>query len=335
MEPFDWIIQTFNPQPCNSETFFYNDMASQSGYCLPLIYQPFDASQSGHWADRGAMFEFLFATQGEGKKLLDFGPGDGWPSLIVAPYAGEVIGVDGSSRRVYVCTENARRLGITNARFVHVEPGMPLPFDDDSFDGVMAASSIEQTPDPQFTLNELYRVLRSGGRLHLTYESLAVYRNGRQQEADLGEIGSHNCVFTLYNRDIEAETADMIRLIVNRPLEEMQKQFPGDGAELYAQLTPAALEPLRPWVIEARRCTLRHPSGKTYATWMREIGFGEVQSTHSGIWFAMQMFKQLPEAERPQDMAGVDALLRPLIRIVVQMLAPIEDDRGAPLTAIK
>ncbi|MDK2930882.1 MAG: arsenite methyltransferase [Bacillota bacterium] len=69
-----------------------------------------------HWIDRGQILDFLFATRGEGKRLLDFGPGDGWPSLGVARLAGEVVGVDASARRVEVCVENARCLGISKWR---------------------------------------------------------------------------------------------------------------------------------------------------------------------------------------------------------------------------
>jgi len=155
------------------------------------------------------------------------------------------------------------------------------------------------------------------------------------EEADLGEFDAHHSVFTLYQRDIEAETADMLRVIVNRPLEELKARFPDDGAALVAQLSPAVLETLRPWVVEARRCTLRHPSGSTYAAWLREIGFQRVQATHNGIWFALQWFRNLPAAQRPHDLAGVDAMLRPAVQVVVDLLAPIEDDRDPLLTAVK
>ena len=104
---------------------------------------------------------------------------------------------------------------------------------------------------------------------------------------------------------------------------------------LWENIPIAALESLRPWVVEARRCTLIHPCGQTFASWMRAIGFREVQATHSGIWFAGQVFVQLPEAERPQNLAEVDALLRPLVKIVVQMAAPPGDDRDPLLTAVK
>ena len=138
MHVFDWIEQKLKPKLCNSEEFFYDEMESQSDYCLPIIYQPFDVNKRSHWKDRGSLFDYLFSTEGEAKRLLDFGPGDGWPSLIVAPFVSKVVGVEGSHRRIKVCSENAKRIGISNAKFIYVKPGNSLPFEDNSFDGVMA-----------------------------------------------------------------------------------------------------------------------------------------------------------------------------------------------------
>ena len=39
MDIFTWIEQELHPQPCTSDKFIYDDMESQSGRCLPLIYQ--------------------------------------------------------------------------------------------------------------------------------------------------------------------------------------------------------------------------------------------------------------------------------------------------------
>lgn len=82
---FAWIETEFKPQFCTSDKFIYDDMESQSGFSLPLIYQPFDAAVRWHWSERGCLFDFLYTTNAEGKRVLDFGPGDGWPSLIIAP----------------------------------------------------------------------------------------------------------------------------------------------------------------------------------------------------------------------------------------------------------
>ena len=66
MNVFDWLQQELAPQPCTSAEFIYDDMDSQSGRSLPIIYRPFDAWQKGHWRDRGALFDYLFSSQGEG-----------------------------------------------------------------------------------------------------------------------------------------------------------------------------------------------------------------------------------------------------------------------------
>jgi SAM-dependent methyltransferase len=338
MDVIDWIEINLQPRACNSEEFFYDDMESQSDYGLPVIYQPFDAGQPGHWRDRGSMYDFLFATQSEGKTVLDFGPGDGWPSLLLAPHLREVVGVDGSHRRVAECTRNARRLGLANARFLYVEPGCPLPFPDACFDGVTAASSIEQTPDPRATLQELYRVLRPGGRLRVSFEGLAGYRGRQERTADLEALGSGACRLTLYDRHIDQEVANMVQLAFSRPVQEIEAVLSPQGESLsWEQLDQPALETLRPLVSDARHCTLTHPSGATLLDWMQAIGFREARPTHSGAWFAGQLFEQLSAGSRPTDLAGVDALLRPLVKIVVGMVAPplIGGQWDALITAVK
>ena len=332
MDAFDWIEQVLNPKACTSEGFIYDDTDSQSGRSLPMIYQPFDAGQRSHWQDRGSLFDFLFSTQG--KKLLDFGPGDGWPSLIVAPFVEEVVGVEGSRRRVEVCSENAARLGISNARFIYVEPGMPLPFPGNSFDGVMAASSVEQTPDPKATLREFFRVLRPGGRVRIDYEALSRYRNGQEREVWLWEFSDHICRLMLYDRDIDRERARQYSVTFAMSGQEVTELFAKDGSSLsFEMITIPLLEKAHSAIIDARFCSLMHPSGQTLVSWLSDIGFREVIPSHSGAWFAGQLFDQLSEAHRPKDIEGVDAVLAPVVKIVVQMAAAIGID--PIITAIK
>ncbi len=338
MDVFAWLSQTLHPRPCTSDEFFYDEMASQSGYCLPVIYQSFDTRNRAHWRDRGALFDFLFSTNGEGKALLDFGPGDGWPSLIVAPFAREVTGVDGSQRRVEVCTENALRLGIANARFLHAPPGTPLPFAEDTFDGVMAASSVEQSPDPRATLAELYRVLRSGGRLRIFYESLSVYHGGRERALDLDRIDGSTSWLTFYDRHIEEEFAKMVRLKLAMPAAEVVRILSEDAKNLsWQKVSIPLLESLRSRLLEARACRLTHPSGGTFVRWMQEAGFHTVRATHDGAWFAGKLFDQIPAEALPRTMQAVDDLLRPLVKVVVEMDAPPRSASGQDpmITAVK
>ncbi|HEY3340947.1 MAG TPA: class I SAM-dependent methyltransferase [Anaerolineae bacterium] len=331
----EWIVHELQPRACTSAEFIYDDMDSQSGRTLPIIYEPFDATRKSHWTDRGALYDYLFCTHGEGKRLLDFGPGDGWPSLIVAPFAAEVTGVDGSARRVQVCTENAARLGIDNASFVHVPPGRPLPFDNGTFDGVLAASSVEQTPDPCFTYQELYRVLKPGGRLRVHYEALGCYRGGQERDTWLWPIDDRRCRLILFDRHIDQECVTQYALTFKLPAEELCRTFgiQGRHALCYEAISVARLALLRPMLADARVCQTSHPSGATIAAWLHEIGFAQVLPTHDGIAAAGSLFDALLASARPRNLADVDACLRPVVQIVTQLAAPIELD--PMLTAIK
>ena len=68
-------------------------------------------------------------------------------------------------------------------------------------------------------------------------------------------------------------------------------------------------------------------------SWLKEVGFRVVIPSHSGADFAGRLFEQLSDRDRPKDVHGLDALLRPLVRIVVDMAAPIEID--PMITAVK
>lgn len=332
MDIFGWIEQELRPKTCNSEEFMYDDMDSQSARSLPVIYQPFDVAKKSHWRDRGSLFDYLFSTGG--KKLLDFGPGDGWPSLIVAPYVDEIVGVEGSMRRVEVCAENARRLGIFNARFTYVKPGDPLPFEDSSFDGAMAASSVEQTPDPKAALQEIFRVLRPGGRFRISYEALNQYKDGREREIWFWQIEDKVSRMILLDRHIDQEIARQYGLTFAMSQQEVVKAFSKEGRSTsFDMITIPLLERARSSIVDARVCLLTHPSGKTMLSWLNSIGFREVIPTHSGAEFAGELFEQLPRENHPSDINGVDAMLRPPVRIVVEMAAPVSID--PMITAIK
>ena len=334
MTVFEWIQKECEPRSCTSVDFMYEEMDSQSGYCLPIIYKIFDSNDRAHWRDRGSCFDFLYATEVANKKLLDFGPGDGWPSLIMAPYVRAVIGIDASRRRVAVCQENARRLGIKNAVFTYTAPGEPLPFRDETFDGIVAASSIEQTPEPYRTLKELYRVLKKDGRLRIDYEGLNRYRGGEERIVYVDDIGDEKSSLTMYDRDIEHETAIMYKIDFAMPGGSLERHFSGKtSTPAFTDITVERLRLIADRIGDVRRCTLVHPSCKTLVRWLGKIGFREVLPTYSGAWFAGQLYDVVPPSHRPRDLSGVDELVRPSVRIVVNMPAPT--DRDPMITAVK
>lgn len=330
---FDWIETELKPISCTSEEFIYNEMESQSGYSLPVIYQPFDSTKRWHWSDKGSIYDFLYSIKGEGKKLLDFGPGDGWPSLIVAPYAKEVVGVDSSEKRVKVCTENAKRMGISNASFVSYTSGAKLPFDDNSFDGIMAASSVEQTPDPGKTIEELYRVLKPGGRMRISYEALSSYKGGQEKDLWIEGLTENTCKLILFNRDLANEHVIQYALTIGMSEEELIKSLSTNAEAAFEQVTISFLEEIRSIITRIQVCKTIHPSGRTLVSWLKGAGFKEVLSTYSGGMAAAKLFNIYTDDNRPTDLASIDEVIKKAVKIVIELEAPIELD--SIITAVK
>lgn len=333
MDIAKWIDENLKPEYCTSDKFIYNDMDSQSGYCLPVIYVPFDSSNKSHWTDRGCLYDFLYSVDGKGKRILDFGPGDGWPSLIIAPFVKEVIGLDSSQKRVEVCTENAKRLNISNASFVSYAPGSNLPFEDNYFDGIVASSSIEQTPNPREILKELYRVLKPGGRLRIFYEALNWYRDGEENDIWINPVNENSCMLIIYFRNIEEEYADQYALSLNISENSLERLLTKEGKPSFKNITIDFLRSISSHITSTRVCRTIHPSGRTYSKWMKEAGFREVHPTHSGRVATGRVFDIYLNGELPLGVEGVDDAIRTTVRVAIGLAAPIEDD--PMLTGVK
>ncbi len=314
-DAIEWTRRNVELRQSNSAESLYDQMDSQSGEQLAVIYVPFDAGVRGHFVDRGQIIDYAVVC-GPGR-VLDFGPGDGWPSLLMSPMVAEVVGVDGSKRRVEACARNARRLGIGNASFVHVPPGEPLPFEAGSFDGVTAGSSIEQTPDAKATLAELCRVLKPGGRLRMHYESLSSYAGGDERELSVGEGGD----LMIYERHIEEEYVEHIKLMFDLSEAEIVTIFARHGQEP-PNATPQVLSDLTPHVTDAATWRTQHPSCRSWVELLADAGFSFATPTYDGGWFAQRLFDRLAESKRPREMEAVDEMLWHLVEVVVTMEAP-------------
>jgi ubiquinone/menaquinone biosynthesis C-methylase UbiE len=106
------------------------------------------------------LLAFVRSLGGTGA-ALDLGCGDG--RLTAALDARELTAADVSP----VALERARRR-LPGARLVELEPDEALPLEDNSFDLVLCAETIEHVRDVQLFLSEARRVLRPGGELALT-----------------------------------------------------------------------------------------------------------------------------------------------------------------------
>ncbi len=166
-----WLLDHAAPEPLDSARALYELMLRQRGGQLPFVDVPYDARREEHWADAARVADYVAHAPEGARRVLDVGPGDGWPALPIAASRPdlEVIGVDPAEPRTRVCAANAARLGLANASFVTGDAAA-LPLAGASVDLVTAASALEEAADPSSVFAELRRVLRDGGVLRASYQ---------------------------------------------------------------------------------------------------------------------------------------------------------------------
>ncbi len=94
------------------------------------------------------------------ERVLDAGTGAGVLALALAPFVGEVVGVDLVPELLAAARDGAP----VNATFVEADV-TSLPFDDESFDLACSRRTLHHVGRPELALAELVRVTKRGGRV--------------------------------------------------------------------------------------------------------------------------------------------------------------------------
>jgi ubiquinone/menaquinone biosynthesis C-methylase UbiE len=102
-----------------------------------------------------------------GERILEIGPGTGYYTLELAEWLGNEGALDLLDVQQEMLDHSMRRVaerGLINVTATHGD-ATALPYDDDSFDGVVLTTVLGEIPDQVAALREIARVLRPGGRL--------------------------------------------------------------------------------------------------------------------------------------------------------------------------
>jgi ubiquinone/menaquinone biosynthesis C-methylase UbiE len=99
----------------------------------------------------------------QGSSILEVAPGPGYLAIELAQQGRfRVQGLDISKTFVAMAAANAKDAGV--AVEFHLGNASAMPFDSDSFDLVVCRAAFKNFADPSGALEEMYRVLKSGGR---------------------------------------------------------------------------------------------------------------------------------------------------------------------------
>lgn len=137
--------------------------------------------------------------------VLEIGPGPGYLGLewLKHTQGTTLKGLDISADMVAIAERNAREYGLSQrVEYVH-SSGSRMPFDDNAFDAVFTNGSLHEWADPRSTFNEIWRLLKPGGKVlisDLRRDMFALVRwflwiNTTPQEIRPGLISSINAAY--------------------------------------------------------------------------------------------------------------------------------------------
>ena len=112
---------------------------------------------------------FAMGELAAGERVVDVGSGGGIDSLIAARLVGptgEVVGIDMTPAMLEKARAAAAEFGLDNVDFCEAYLEQ-LPVPDGWADVVISNGVLNLTPDKQKAVGEMFRVLRSGGRLQI------------------------------------------------------------------------------------------------------------------------------------------------------------------------
>jgi ubiquinone/menaquinone biosynthesis C-methylase UbiE len=133
-----------------------------------------------------------------GARVLEVAPGPGYLAVEIARLGFQVTGLDISHTFVQIGSENARQAGV-RVDFRQGDAAV-MPFEADSFDLIVCQAAFKNFLYPASALDEMHRVLRSGGTAviqDMSSEASHADINLEVQKMHLGWWGSFSTKATL------------------------------------------------------------------------------------------------------------------------------------------
>jgi SAM-dependent methyltransferase len=203
---------------------------------------------------------------------------------------------------------------VRNAQFEEMSVEK-MSFRAGSFDGVVAASSIEQSPNPTAALSEIYRVLKVGGIFRMTYEVLEEMAEPVREAVMVKKDGENlYLVDYVVCRSANAEEraflldispgADATRRRLDLWAQRCQDDsFPHRDPRLERGLAQTIRSLRKPEIQRAQSFRLRHFKAQTLTRTLQRVGFADIRHIPGGGWPAQQCAQEMIQARRIETAA--------------------------------
>jgi SAM-dependent methyltransferase len=177
-----------------------------------------------------------------GDRVLDFGCGTGWTSVILARLGADVVAMDIAPAALKIAGEVAdRELGPARDRLRTVlYGGDRVDFEDGTFDFVVVNDAFHHFPNPRRLLGEFHRVLAPYGRFGFSEPGIGHAATAHSEaERALGVLEEDVDLEQLYRSGREAGFDELE--VVMPPLEPEMLSFPMERARQFLRGVPGAL----------------------------------------------------------------------------------------------
>lgn len=157
-------------------------MSNDSQTYFTKVAWQWDEVRAGYFTEHMRDAAISKANLPENSLVADIGTGTGFVATALAQRFAKVYGFDANPEMLEVAKKNLASFGNVE---LHVASGDQIPLPPNSLDGVFANRYLHHAPEPEKAIQEMVRLLKSGGVLCITDLDTHDHEWQREQMADL------------------------------------------------------------------------------------------------------------------------------------------------------